>query len=233
MPRDLSDAFGWLEKLERKVSRIYSGAMLENSSITNGRLRLIGGLLLVDSGGRVEIVGSLQIAGTTTVTGRFEMTGDFEVSGPWKFTGPGEITGDFDISGDVTITGKVTQVGDMDVEGVFTLKGDGWSITGNGEITGDVSLKGTISVDGGRIEVGDMVLSEANGGSLAAPVQIMVNTPLLDLVGGIHVPQGAVFEGSITASGLLPISYTAAGKTADFVGSVFVDGQDRMRLITN
>lgn len=209
--RDLTDAAGWIKRIIYRLDRLEGGAPLENASVTNGLLRFIGGTLRVDSGGRVEIVGTLQIAGTTTVTGRFELSGDFEVSGPWKFTGPGEITGDFDIAGDVMITGKVTQVGDMDVDGKFTLRGDGWSITGSGEITGDVSLKGTISVDGGRIEVGDMVISEASGGSLAAPIQIVINTPLLDLVGGLNVAQGAVLRGNMTTPNLPTISETASG----------------------
>lgn len=83
---------------------------------------------------------------------------------------------------------------------------------------------------GGRILVGDVVLSEANGGSLAAPVQIVINTPLLDLVGGIHVPQGAVFDGGVTASGLQPITKSNAPAGA-FPGAVIRDGINRLRVV--
>ncbi|MCB8043626.1 hypothetical protein JM654_03805 [Microbacterium oxydans] len=42
-----------------------SGAPLENASITNGRLRIIGGTLRVDSGGSLIVVGTMSIDGTT------------------------------------------------------------------------------------------------------------------------------------------------------------------------
>lgn len=111
MLRNLEDAWGWIKELDAKVSRIFSGAFLENSSITNGRMRFIGGLLRVDSGGRVEIVGTLEIDGTTTVTGQFTVTG------PWRLTGNGEITGNVTQTGNWTITGagKLT-VGNMVID---------------------------------------------------------------------------------------------------------------------
>lgn len=145
--RDLSDAFHWIRQLKKLVDRIYSGALLENSSITDGRMRFIGGQLLIDSGGRLTVIGTLEVNGTTTVTG------DFTVSGPWQITGNGEITGDY------TVTGKVTQIGDMDIEGNVELKGD---------------MK---TVDGGRIIIsgddGDTILTNskmtfANGSQVAS-----------------------------------------------------------------
>jgi hypothetical protein len=101
--RNLADVWGWIERLIRRIDRLESGANLENSSITNGRMRFIGGLLRIDSGGRVEIVGTLEIDGTTTVTGTFT------VEGPWSLDGNGSITGN------VTVTGKIT-VGSMVID---------------------------------------------------------------------------------------------------------------------
>lgn len=73
MLRDLSDAWGWLQRILRRLDRIESGAMLENSSITNGRLRLIGGLLRLDSGARLEGVGTFQWSGAGSIAGNWEV----------------------------------------------------------------------------------------------------------------------------------------------------------------
>lgn len=132
---DLSDPWVAIRELQAEVRRLRSGIPLENSSITNGRMRFIGGLLRVDSGGRVQIVGTLEIDGQTTVTGVFD------VDGPWTLAGNGDITGDVTIAGDVNATGTWTQVG-------------AWSLDGNGEITGDVTQKGTMTLtDGGKLVV--------------------------------------------------------------------------------
>jgi len=96
---NLADAWGWIARLIRRIERIESGALLENSSITGGRMRFIGGLLRIDSGGRVEIVGTLQIDGTTNVTGTFNL------DGPWNLDGNGNITGNVTVTGDINVTG--------------------------------------------------------------------------------------------------------------------------------
>lgn len=159
MAHDLNDAWGWIQKLIRRVSRLESGAMLENSSITGGRMRFIGGLLRVDSGGRVEIVGTLQIDGTTTVTGTFT------VDGPWELAGNGTITGN------VTGTGRLTWNGP-------------WDLTGTGTITGPVNISGILTLlsdlrvqGGGKITVGPITIDTAGayGGRIAS-----VSTLLLD-----------------------------------------------------
>lgn len=118
---------------------------LENASIRKGRVRFVGGLLRVDSGGRVEIVGTLEIDGTTTVTG------EFTVTGPWGLEGDGTITGDVTISGALDVTGP-------------------WSLTGDGDIDGDVDLTGILSVlGGGRIKVGSAmeITPASSGGAIA------------------------------------------------------------------
>lgn len=137
MADDLADALKEIRALKRDVERLKSARSLENSSITSGRMRFVGGLLRVDSGGRVEIVGSLQVDGATIATGTFR------IEGPWTFTGNGTI------SGNVNITGTLTQNGT-------------WVFNGNGTITGDVSVTG-----GGRIRAGQIVLNPAaNGGRI-------------------------------------------------------------------
>ncbi|MBD8477561.1 polymer-forming cytoskeletal protein [Microbacterium sp. CFBP 8794] len=147
--RDLSDAFWWIRRLIFRVDRLESGAMLENSSISNGRMRFIGGLLRVDSGGRVEIVGTLQVDGTSTVTG------EFTVAGPWSLTGDGTITGRVEISGPVEISG------DVDLTGTMTVTGD-VEVTGSGKIT-----VGNIIIEDGKIKAGGMTINpDVNGGQI-------------------------------------------------------------------
>ncbi|MFE7198520.1 hypothetical protein [Microbacterium oxydans] len=149
MLRDLSDAWGWLQRIIRRIDRLESGAPLENASITNGRLRIIGGTLRVDSGGSVIIVGTLSIDGTSTVTGSFKVTG------PWRLEGDGTITGNVSITGNVTSTGTLTQ------NGPWNLNGAG-KIAGNTDLTGDLNVTG-----GGKVKAGNVTIDpSSNGGSV-------------------------------------------------------------------
>lgn len=133
---DRGDELAELRELKRRVDRLESGSMLENSSITRGRMRFIGGLLRVDSGGRVEIVGTLAVEGTS------------------QFIGPVTISGKLDVTGDTTVTGEFT------LDGPWTINGDG-DITGDVDVTGDFTVLG-----GGRIKVGNVVLTPGNGGRI-------------------------------------------------------------------
>lgn len=136
----IPEVFARLEALE-------SAKPLESSSVSGGRLRFIGGLLRVDSGGRVEIVGTLEIEGTTTVSGTFN------VDGPWSITGDGTITGD------------------VAVTGMFKVNGP-WEINGDGVLTGDLTVAGggKVVVSGGSspatLENGKM--SFGTGGAVEA-----------------------------------------------------------------
>ncbi|MEW2011464.1 hypothetical protein AB0300_18545 [Microbacterium sp. NPDC078814] len=117
MADDLSDVYAELRRLQERVRVLETANPLEASSITNGRVRFIGGLLRIDSGGRVEIVGTLQIDGTTTVTGTFTVTGNFKVTGPWRLEGPGDITGNVDVTGTIRVlAGGKIQVGNMVID---------------------------------------------------------------------------------------------------------------------
>lgn len=146
MADDLSDAFAEIRALKDQVRRLANAQPLRNSSVSQGRLRFIGGLLRVDSGGRVEIVGTLQIDGTTTVTGTFR------VDGPWTLAGNGTITGNVSITGNVTSTGILTQNGPWNLNGAGT-------IAGNVTQTGNTNQKGTVTVNGG----GKIVVQGAGG----------------------------------------------------------------------
>lgn len=187
-------------------------------------MRFIGGLLRVDSGGRVEIVGTLQVDGQTTVTGTFEVTGPFTVTGPWNLKGAGII------EGDVTITGKVTQVGDMDVDGVFTLNGDGWSITGDGEISGEVLLTGSLEVaEGGYIQVGPTRISGSSEGFISSLLAIIFKTPELRIDGSARVAQSLIVDGQINADNLTPILQSSV--PGSFPGAIVKDSSGNLREV--
>lgn len=105
MAQNLNDAFAWIRDLYTEVARLKSGAFLENSSVSQGRMRFIGGLLLIDSGGTLQVIG------------HFNGEGDFEWSGPWKFdSGDGEIAGNVKLTGDFDLIGRLIN-GDVRIEG--------------------------------------------------------------------------------------------------------------------
>ncbi|UPL13008.1 hypothetical protein [Microbacterium galbinum] len=181
----MSNLAGLINRLVRRIERLEAGANLESSSITNGRMRFIGGLLRVDSGGRVEIVGTLQIDGTTAINGSTTVNGTFKIEGPWSLNGNGEI------AGNVTVTGKLTQNGQWEFIGAG-------KISGNVEVTGDFSVVG-----GGRIRAGQIVLNPStNGGRIeigahtiyvsgdvlsinhSAGHQVVLNNGGVNLIGG-------------------------------------------------
>lgn len=152
---------GEFEQLKREIRAMQTQSPLESSSVSNGRVRFIGGLLRVDSGGRMEIVGTLQVDGTTTVTGTFK------VNGPWQINGNGEITGNITITGETRIQGATFITGPTQIDGPTTINGNFWvngytRIAGNSEMTGDMSVRG-----GGKIRVqgggGDVVLDSSFG----------------------------------------------------------------------
>ena len=140
---------------------------LENASVSHGRLRFIGGLLLIDSGGTLEIIG------------HFNGTGDFEWSGPWKFdSGNGEIAGNVKLTGDFDLTGKFTS-GNVRIE-------DGKIYVGTGA--------GQIVIDGatGKITAGDMSMDPTvSGGALtfANGAQVFTDGSTVQLYKGNSVAQ--------------------------------------------
>ena len=99
MVRDLSDKGAPLRELQSSERRAQSATPLRSGSVSDGRMRFIGGLLRIEAGGRLEIEGTVEIDGTTTVTGTFTITG------PWTITGNGTITGNVTMTGDFVVSG--------------------------------------------------------------------------------------------------------------------------------
>lgn len=174
MARDLNEAWGWIERLIRRVDRLYSGAMLENSSITNGRMRFINGLLLLEQGSELRLIGILNGDGT------------FSWTGPWKFESSqgGEIAGDVILSGNFNLLGK--------------FESDGIRIQDGKIYVGIGGVQIVIDGDTGTITAGDMVINPADGGSVSFPGGAMVQA---DPDGGIRIIQGdAVVNAGSVAS---------------------------------
>lgn len=120
---DPTDPYEAIAELKSLVDRIYSGAFLEDSSVTDGRMRFIGGLLLIDAGGTLQVVGT------------FDGDGDFIWSGPWKFTGDGEITGATSITGDIDLEGTMTIPGTEPIV-LRSVDGTAYIIAGGGRLRG-------------------------------------------------------------------------------------------------
>lgn len=222
MARNLADAWSWIDKIVRRLSRLESGAMLENASITSGRLRIIGGTLRVDSGGSVVIVGTLSIDGATTVTGSFKVTG------PWRLEGDGTITGNVVGSGTLTWNGS-------------------WNLNGAGKIAGNVDVTGNLDVQGaGRVKVGGMTLDPTiAGGAVTFPngAQVFTNGSTIQVYLGNGVVQVSDAEvkmqlggtslrltsGHIYGAGM---ATKAVGTVpGGFVGAIVYDAGEWKRLI--
>ncbi|WP_153001335.1 M23 family metallopeptidase [Microbacterium testaceum] len=164
----MNDVAGWIRDIFYRLRKLESGAFLENSSVTNGRLRFIGGLLLIDSGGTLQVVGHLS------------GDGDFVWSGPWAFTGAGEITGNVDLTGnlDVVDSGKIT-VGNIRIEGGKIYVG-----TGSAQIVIDGAT--------GKITAGNMTMDPTtSGGALTFQngAQVFTDTDTIQLYKGNSVVQ--------------------------------------------
>lgn len=158
---------GEFEQLKREIRALQTQSPLESSSVSNGRVRFIGGLLRVDSGGRVEIVGSFSIDGTTTVSGTFTVDGPWEINGNGSITGALGITGPTQIDGPTTINGNFWVNGYTRISAGLEINGP-WSLNGDGTIVGDADMTGDMLVrSGGKIRVqgggGDVVLDSSFG----------------------------------------------------------------------
>ncbi|CAN7221299.1 hypothetical protein LJR044_003162 [Microbacterium foliorum] len=153
MAEDLNRKFEkQLEKLSKDVARLQRTNPLESASVTSGRVRFIGGLLRVDSGGRVEIDGTFVGAGGMTWTGTVTLESTFTQNGPWFLNGPG------------TISGNVTQTGNTNQQGNVALAGGGKLTAGNVTVEPNKVTVGT-APNAAVLQNGELALS--NGAKVA------------------------------------------------------------------
>lgn len=228
MADDLSDAFREIRELKRAVQRLQAARPLENASVTNGRLRFIGGVLRLDSGALLELVGQWRFFGNGAITGDVVAEGKWTQNGPWEFNGDG------DLAGDVMLTGN------FDMTGVFK--------SGNVRIQGGkiyVGLGGSqIIIDGatGKITAGSMAIDPADGGIITFPGGAVVRA---GSSGGVAVEHGS-YAAVVTSAGASvgrsgrSISVTEAGFRMDGIpngspgngtpaGVVYLDGTGYLR----
>lgn len=177
MARDLSDPFAELMRLKERVRVLETATPLQNASITRGRLRVAGGLLLIDDGGTLQVIGTVDGAG------------NFQWSGPWKFdSGDGEIAGDVDLTGDFDLTGVFT-AGNVRIEDGKIYVGSGSNLIIIDGVTGKITA-GNVTVEPNKITVGT--------GSTAATLQ----NGELTLSNGAKLAVG--LTGGASSIGLLP-----------------------------
>jgi len=166
MADDLSDVYAELRRLQERVRVLETANPLEASSITNGRVRFIGGLLRVDSGGRVEIVGTLQIDGTTNITGTTTVTGTFKLEGPWSLKGNGDITGTVTVTGDINVTGSGRiKVGNMVLDP--SSNGGSMKFSGGPEVyaSGQTLSLYSGALNGGSVDLSPGLAKVSGGGA--------------------------------------------------------------------
>lgn len=75
MGRNLNDNYGWITELKDELARLKSGAFLENSSISDGQLRLIRATLLMQGGALLKGEGTFDWTGPGSIAGNWEVLG--------------------------------------------------------------------------------------------------------------------------------------------------------------
>lgn len=166
-----------MDDIRDAVTRQRRENPFESSSVRDGSVRFIDGLLRVEAGGRVEIVGTLQVDGTSTVTGTFNINGPINIDGQMTVNGPFDLAGNGSITGELTITGPVTISGDVDLTGKMT-------------VTGDIEISGP-----GRIKVGNVILEDGKIKAGGMTINPDVNGGQIDFGGGRFVNAGTGFLG--------------------------------------
>ena len=174
MARDINEVWGWIKDLIRRVSRLESGAKLENSSITGGRMRFIGGILRLDSGALLDLIGEWRLKGPGAITGDVYSEGKWIQVGDYDFTGDGDLAGIVDLSGIFNLTGKFTS-GNVRIEGGKIYVGAGGNL---------IVIDGTT----GKIIAGGMTIDPSlNGGSVkfAGGPEVYASGTQLSLYSGL------------------------------------------------
>lgn len=117
MADNLKDVFAQIRKLQAAVKRLQNARPLENASVRNGRVRFIGGVLRLDTGALLDLIGQWRFRGNGAITGDVVAEGKWTQNGPWEFNGPGDIYGNVDLRGTIRVlAGGKIQVGNMVID---------------------------------------------------------------------------------------------------------------------
>lgn len=128
--RDLSDPFEADRRQQADVRRQKASTLLQNSSITQGGLRVASanGILAQSVAGgnpAVRVTGLQVVDGVLRITGELEGSGTWEWSGSLTQAGTTNLNGPWNLNGDGEIAGDVSQTGDTDQQGNVTLASGG------------------------------------------------------------------------------------------------------------
>lgn len=173
MADDISDVRAELRALKEQVRILMTANPLESSSINKGRVRFIGGLLRIDSGGRFELEGTMEGSGAIIWEGTIDQTGSTFLRGPVAITGE---DGTLTVDAETLLRGLTRILADLQVEA------GGKIVTGNVRIEDGKIYVGAgdeIVIDGAtsEIRVGGLTIDPAdhdgmitfpNGGQLLA-----------------------------------------------------------------
>lgn len=213
-----------LRDLKDRVRRLETGIPLQNSSVTQGRLRFIGGQLLIDSGGQLAVVGTASVNGSMTVSGTFLLTG----SG-WRIVGSGSIEGPTTVIGTLRVDGDTRFTGNLSLEGDIALTGNMGIAAGGRFTAGDVTIEeDEVTVGGGSspATLRDGALSFATGGKVEADTSVggarlSAGTAVVNVGAVASIRKGPssviVSTDSVTVN-------AAGGGDIDMIGSVRIPG---------
>lgn len=225
MARDLNDLWGWVQQLVRRVARLESGAMLERSSITNGRMRFIGGLLRLDSGALLELVGQWRFFGNGAITGDVYSEGKWTQVGDYDFTGDGDLAGDVTMSGNFDLTGKFTSENVRIEDGKIYVGAGGNLIVIDGA-TGKI-LAGSMTIDpslnGGSVKFAGGPEVYASGAQLSLYSGSGAFIELNGTMAKINGPGARWLEVNSTGFRFVNLPTKTAAATGLAVGAMGVD----------
>lgn len=194
---DLREAWAWIQRLVRRVERLESGAFLENSSITDGRMRFIGGLLLIDSGGTVRVIGTQEVIGTERVDGTLigvegsvlDWDGNVILRRTLNVLANSAFAGTLHVAGATTLAAVVTLNDDL-------ILGDGRIIAGSIVIDKNGAYGGRLTADTLLFDTSSALVTgvlSANGGLVASTGGVSAVTGnIVAATGNINAPLGDV-----------------------------------------
>lgn len=187
------------DRLAERVDALERAAPLRSASVSGGRLVFLGGLLRVDSGGRLEVVGTFRVDGDTVMTGAFTQTGFTSLNGPTEINGATTINGQFWINGLTHLNGEQRLSGDLRVisggkivVGDMTIKDGEVTFATGGKLVADPDEAGVKIVGSGTsVYAGSLTAGLTAGDSIVrvTPASATVRADSIILNGGIRSPR--------------------------------------------
>lgn len=209
-----TDTIGSLSMTGGTAENTASGTITGSATVADGTLTTsgsIGGNLVVNGSGNVELQAGGTVAGDAIVTVDGVLTADGEIGGDATVAGNGVLDATADIGGDATVFGLGSLSTTADVGGDADVFGNG-TLDTSGNIGGDASVADSGSLTTSGDIGGD---AEVSGGTLETTGDI---AGTLAVSGGSATLTGGALGGDATVSGGALVS------TADLGGGLAVSG---------